>query len=115
MPEYDYVVLSMTSTALCFRFIGLATTWHLINYDRIQHSILAINNLLVWCRVLQYYSSNKSIGVLIIMIIEMMQDMAIWILLSIVFMLAFMVSFYSIARAEDMNDVLQVPRLPSPR
>ena len=49
----------------------------------VDNILLAAVNVLVWCRVLQYYSSNKSIGVLIIMIIEMMQDMAIWILLSV--------------------------------
>jgi len=108
--KYDYVVLSVTSAALTCRVIDLSTTWNAIDYDTVQHSLLAINNLLVWCRLLQYYSSFKSIGVLIIMIMEMLEDMALWITLSAVFMLAFTVTFVSIAaEADNVNDVLQVP------
>ena len=37
------------------------------------HNILAMNNLLVWCRLLQYLSMSRSVGVLIIMVFEMIQ------------------------------------------
>jgi len=49
--------------------------------------------VLVWCRVLQHYSTQREIGVLIIMIINMITDMKTWILLSIIFLLAFCVTF----------------------
>ena len=86
--RYDYVVLSVTSGALTLRVIGLVTTWHVIDYDTASHMMLAINNLLVWCRLLQYASASKSVGVLIIMVIEMMQDMALWTMLNLIFMIA---------------------------
>ena len=67
---------------------------HLVNFD---DNLLAIVNVLVWCRVLQHYSTQREIGVLIIMIINMMTDMKIWILLSTVFTLAFLVTFVALA------------------
>lgn len=109
--RFDYVMLSITTGALSLRIIGLEAkpSWYEFDHEWLQHMLLAVNNLLVWCRLLQYYSSSKSIGVLIIMVIQMTQDVFIWVLLSVVFMFAFQVSFFSIATAENMNDVLEVP------
>ena len=37
------------------------------------------------------------------------QDMALWVFISFVFIVAFAVTFFSIAETENMNEVLQVP------
>ena len=62
----------------------------------VDNIVLAMVNVLVWCRVLQHFSTSRNVGVLIIMIIEMASDMRIWILLSIIFTCAFMVTFAAI-------------------
>ena len=60
-------------------------------------NLLAVVNVIVWVRVLQHYSTQREIGVLIIMIIEMVSDLKIWMLLTAVFTFAFMVTFVAIA------------------
>ena len=67
--------------------------WTLHDVDNL---LLAVVNVLVWCRVLQHFSTSRDIGVLIIMIIEMASDMRIWILLSVIFTFAFMFTFAAI-------------------
>ena len=46
-----------------------------LSLTRIDTVLLAVVNVLVWCRVLQHFSTSRDIGVLIIMIIEMASDM----------------------------------------
>ena len=46
--------------------------------------------------MLQHYSTQREIGVLIIMIIEMIGDLKVWALLTAVFTLAFMVTFVAV-------------------
>lgn len=62
---------------------------------------MAFNNLLVWLRLLQYFSAvSRSLGVLIIMIFKMLEDMLLWIGVSITFLCAFSVTFLGTARSE---------------
>uniref|UniRef100_A0A7S3B8D3 Ion transport domain-containing protein n=1 Tax=Haptolina ericina TaxID=156174 RepID=A0A7S3B8D3_9EUKA len=98
--QYDYVMLTTTSIAFLIRLIA-----HWSNdEDHVlldTHGILALNSLLVWCRLLQYLSMHKSSGVLIIMVMEMIKDMGTWVVLSIVFMLAFTTAFLGISATPD--------------
>ena len=107
--KYDYTVLGATCVAIAIRTVENVTDVYRFDLMAAQHVILAINNLLVWCRLLQYFSSSRSIGVLLIMIIEMISDMAVWILITLVFMFAFMVTFYSISEAPDPYQPMLVP------
>ena len=52
--------------------------------------------VVVWFRLLQHYSDQRNVGVLIIIVIDMIKDMKIWLLLSIIFLVAFMVTFLAI-------------------
>jgi len=64
----------------------------------------------VWIRVLQHYSTQQGVGVLIIMIIEMLKDMKLWMVLSSIFLVAFAISFLSIAEhAESPLEALAAP------
>eukprot|EP00966_Prymnesium_polylepis_P263736 6092930-Prymnesium_polylepis.1 len=65
--QYDYIVLGITTVAL-----GLRVAYMLMGLDEDEHyvdthNVLAMNNLLVWCRLLQYLSMSQNVGVLIIM------------------------------------------------
>jgi len=78
--------------------VGISLTQELTRFvANLDDNLLAVVNVLVWCRVLQHYSTQREIGVLIIIIIEMVSDMKIWMLLSIIFLLAFSVTFIAIS------------------
>ena len=68
-----------------------------VSLDGMEHGILAAINVMVWIRVLQHYSTQQGVGVLIIMIIEMLKDMQLWMVLSTIFLIAFAITFASIA------------------
>ena len=81
-----------------------------LTLSMLDDRLLAIVNLLVWVRVLQYYSTGRNVGVLILMIIKMVDDMKVWIMLSIVFMAAFTVTFAAITHdGVDIADTLTAP------
>ena len=75
-------------------------SWTGVELATADNALLAFVNILVWCRVLQHFSTSREIGVLIIMIIEMASDMRIWMLLSVIFTLAFMVTFAALGEAD---------------
>ena len=55
--------------------------------------------ILAWCRMLKFLMLFESVGVLIIMIMEMFKDIALWGLVSTVFTVAFSVAFVANANA----------------
>ena len=84
---YDYVTISSTCIALGLRFFSV----------RVAVECLAFSVVLVWCRLFKYLQSNQAIGLLVIMITEMFNDIALWGLVSAIFLGAFTVAFVSIA------------------
>ena len=67
----------------------------------LEHGLLAFLNVMVWCRVLQHYSMQQDIGVLILMITHMLRDMQLWMLLSVIFLFSFGVTFAAINHSEE--------------
>jgi len=59
----------------------------------IESTFLALLNIVVFTRVLQHYSSSAGMGVLIIMVIQMAEDMKLWLALVGIFFVAFSVTF----------------------
>jgi len=82
--RYDYFVLAFTISAKC---VGLFVSEELMN------TCLPFGAVLVWCRLLKFLQFSQPIGVLTIMILEMMQDIALWILVTGIFTAAFTVAF----------------------
>ena len=81
--KYDYCVFSLT-------LIGLAAG--LVSEDH-KFAILQPTAILVWCRMLKFLQLSESVGVLVIMIMAMFKDIALWGLVSTIFTIAFTVSF----------------------
>lgn len=84
--KYDYVVIAVTFATIAGRVYDL----------QFAVDILSFNVILVWCRIFKYLSSNMEIGLLVIMIVNMLEDIYLWGLVSMVFLGAFTVSFISI-------------------
>ena len=76
-----------------------------------EHGLLALLNIVVWTRVLQHHSSSRSMGVLIIMILEMVEDMWIWMTIVTIFMVAFSVTFSAITEG-GYSDAIQALHTP---
>lgn len=85
--RYDYVTLSATFAALTLRVWSLE--WSI--------ETMAFSVLLVWCRLFKYLQLSQSIGLLVIMFMEMMKDIFLWVFLSSIFLGAFTVAFVAIA------------------
>ena len=84
---YDYATISSTCIALGLRVFSV----------KIAVECLAFSVVLVWCRLFKYLQSNQAIGLLVIMITEMFNDILLWGLVSAIFLGAFTVAFVSIA------------------
>ena len=85
--RYDYGTLACTFTALIFRFFSV----------KLSVETMAFSVLLIWCRLFKYLQLDQSIGLLVIMVMAMFKDIALWVLLSSVFLGAFTVAFVAIA------------------
>jgi len=85
--KYDYTTIGLTFTALVLRLLSV----------NVAVEVLAFSVLLIWCRLFKYLQLSQTIGLLVIMIQEMFNDIALWVLVSIVFLGAFTVSFVAIS------------------
>jgi hypothetical protein len=65
----------------------------LLYSEELMLTALPFGAVLVWCRLLKFLHFSQPIGVLTIMILEMMQDIALWILVMGIFTAAFTVAF----------------------
>ena len=91
--KYDYTVITITFFAIAFRFFTM----------EVALDIVSFNVVLVWCRLFKYLSSDMEIGLLVIMIVNMMTDIYLWALVSMVFLGAFTVAFLSITDADSID------------
>ena len=85
--KYDYLTLCMTFGSLTTRLFSLT----------LSVEILAFSVLLIWCRLFKYLQLSQTIGLLVIMIMEMFNDIALWVLVSIIFIGAFTTAFVAIS------------------
>ena len=85
--KYDYLVILLTYASLGARLRSI----------ELAIDVLSFNVVLVWCRMFKYLSINMEIGLLVIMVINMMTDIYLWSLVSMVFLGAFTIAFISIA------------------
>lgn len=92
--KYDYGTLACTFTALLFRFLSV----------RLSVETMAFSVLLIWCRLFKYLQLDQSIGLLVIMVMAMFKDIALWVLVSSVFLGAFTVAFVAIADPYKIPD-----------
>jgi len=92
--KYDYTVITTTFVALAMRSYSLS----------FAVEILAFNTILIWCRLFKYLGLNQSIGILVIMIMEMFKDIALWTLVSLIFMGGFTVAFVAISNPFVLHD-----------
>jgi len=91
--QFDYLTLSTTVVSLLLRLVS----------PSLGLQMLAFSLLFTWCRVFQYLTSNQSIGLLVIMIINMFQDIALWALVSGIFLAAFTVAFVTISSPDAIG------------
>lgn len=73
--------------------------------NKVGHEIMALDSLLVWLRLLQYFAFFRDVGILIITIFQMVGDMILWFAVSAIFLAAFSVTFLSSARSPDPFDM----------
>lgn len=84
---FDYATLTATSAALIIRVVNLQSAVE----------VMAFITLLIWIRLFKYLMLSNSIGILVIMIMEMFKDIVLWALVSMVFLGAYTVAFVSIS------------------
>ena len=65
--------------------------------------VRSFNVILIWLRLLQLLQLSKGVGVLVIMIAKMVEDVVRWLLVSALFLAAFTVSFISIYEPPNAN------------
>ena len=85
--KYDYGCIFATFFALTMRFFSI----------KFAVEVMAFVVVLIWCRLFKYLALNQDIGLLVIMIMEMFNDIALWTLVSLVFLGAFTVAFVAIS------------------
>jgi len=82
----------------------------LLYSEELMRTALPFGAVLVWCRLLKFLHFSQPIGVLIIMIMAMLSDIALWALVSFVFTAAFTVAF--IATSQAPGGPLEVAIMP---
>lgn len=97
--RYDYSVISIT-------FVGLVLRMYSV---KLATEIMAFNVILIWCRLFKYLAINYALGVLVIMIMEMFKDIALWTLVSLVFLGGFTVAFVAISDPLVLHDSMDHP------
>ena len=96
--KYDYLTLCMTFGSLTTRLFSLT----------LSVEILAFSVLLIWCRLFKYLQLSQTIGLLVIMIMEMFNDIALWVLVSIIFIGAFTTAFVAISDPTHIEKLVAV-------
>lgn len=91
--SYDYFTLTLTSSALFLRFVSIDFAVELF----------AFCILLIWCRIFKYLGSNQSIGLLVIMIMNMFNDIVLWALVSGIFIASYSVAFVTITNPDAID------------
>jgi hypothetical protein len=97
--KYDYTVITVTFIGLILRMFAL----------QLSVELMAFNVILIWCRLFKYLALNQAVGLLVIMIMEMFKDIALWTLVSLVFMGGFTVAFVAIADPLALHDSADHP------
>lgn len=69
----------------------------------LEVELLSFALLLIWCRIFKYLTSNQSIGLLVIMIMNMFKDIALWALVSGIFLAAYTVAFVTISDPDEVD------------
>ena len=85
--RYDYFTFGLVQISLVFRFLSIRGS--------VESMCFAV--ILVWCRLFKYLQLDYNLGVLVIVLMRMTKDIAMWMLLSSIVLVAFTVSFVSIA------------------
>jgi hypothetical protein len=97
--KYDYTVIALTLSSLAV---------FVLHAPHLAMEIMKPATILVWCRMLKFLQLSKEIGVLVIMIMAMFENIALWGLVSSVFTAAFMVAFLGEADA-PAKEVMTMP------
>lgn len=84
---YDFMTFSLVQIALILRFQSIQGAVE----------VLCFAVVAVWGRMFKYLQLDYNLGVLVIILMRMTKDIAMWITMSSIVLLAFTVSFVSIA------------------
>ena len=91
--QFDYMQLTLTMVAMLMRFFDITAAVE----------ILAFALLFIWCRIFKYLTSNQSIGLLVIMIMNMFKDIVLWGLVSAIFVIAYTCAFVTLANPDTVE------------
>ena len=72
--------------------------------NQVGHELMALDSLLVWLRLLQYFAYFRHAGILVITILKMVEDMIVWLTVSAIFLVAFSVTILSSSRSPEPFD-----------
>ncbi|XP_022096930.1 transient receptor potential cation channel subfamily M member 2-like isoform X2 [Acanthaster planci] len=92
----DLVALVMFATGMALRYT------HMLTVARI---VLALDLIVFYLRILQFFSANKFLGPKLIMIVKMTMDIVTFICILFVFLVAYGVAFQSILYPNEQNSL----------
>ena len=92
--KYDYMTFSIVLSGLIVRFFQVRRS--------VEIECFAV--IMVWCRLFKYLQLDYNLGVLVIILMRMTKDIMMWFTLCIIVLLAFTVTFVSIANPYVIED-----------
>lgn len=84
--RYDYLTFGVVQISLFLRFLSIQGS--------VEGMCFAV--VLVWCRLFKFLQLDYNLGVLVIILMKMVKDIAMWLVLSSICLIAFTVSFVAI-------------------
>ena len=106
---------------ICFRSTFVAEFWNLYDYTWLSFTLVALTlrmlefeyameamafaSILIWCRLFKYLMLSQSVGLLVVMIMNMFKDIALWILVTAIFLAAFTTAFVAISANSDASAI----------
>ena len=91
---YDYMTFTVVQGGLFLRFLSM----------RSSVEAMCFANVLTWCRLFKYLQTDYNLGVLVLILMRMTKDIAMWFAISSIVLIAFTVAFVAITNPYIVED-----------